>query len=305
MILDHLRALPVEVEVRYGAPASATELAQLADALTGAVSDRDDILEFAGTHYDHERRLMELEYDPIEDGSTAVTAALLEDARAYAAAEFGGELPLPVVFVETSNGPVRAEAIVRGGLDLNRDGNNNIAECTAGFTAKRNGNRGVTTARHCRDRLRIGAAGAGDAISINPAVADYDAIDIQFHRTLTGNGHTTYKTFRATGRGGSDYRPVTAVSNAPMGSVVCHWGRTSGYSCDFVEDQDRCVTYASGRRWCGLDETQNNISAGGDSGGPWFLGQTARGIHSGGGPGASFFTRVGRMRFLDTTVLRR
>ncbi|MDW5327882.1 hypothetical protein [Plantactinospora sp. KLBMP9567] len=94
---------------------------------------------------------------------------------------------------------------------------------------------------------------------------------------------------------------MTAVGNAPMGSVVCHWGRNSGYRCSNVADACRTL---SGHRYCGLDVTREDVSTGGDSGGPWFLGNTARGGHSGASEGvASYFTRISRVRArLDATV---
>ncbi|MGI5146764.1 hypothetical protein ACQEVC_10325 [Plantactinospora sp. CA-294935] len=98
---------------------------------------------------------------------------------------------------------------------------------------------------------------------------------------------------------------MTAVGNAPINSAVCHWGRTSGYRCSHVADTDTCRTL-SGHRYCGLDVTDDDVSAGGDSGGPWFFGNTARGGHSGASDGvASYFTRIGRVRVhLDATVLQ-
>ena len=132
-----------------------------------------------------------------------------------------------------------------------------------------------------------------------------ETIDFQFHRTLTENGHSTNKQFRATSRQESGDRAVSAVANAPIDSVVCHWGRTTGYSCSTVADTDTCQTL-SGQQFCGLDISDNDISEGGDSGGPWFFGNTARGGHTGAFSGVeSYFTRIGRVQnALDATVLQ-
>lgn len=53
-------------------------------------------------------------------------------------------------------------------------------------------------------------------ISTNPIEGGTgtNGADLQFHLTLTANGHTTNKQFRATGRASDDDRTVTAVANS-------------------------------------------------------------------------------------------
>ena len=299
-IISGLQSLPVNTEVQFGAPASATELFDVAYALTTSLAANSDVISASGTRYDPVRRVMRLQYAPVGVSTSSLSSAL-SAALAAAAAAIGGQLPLPVVLESVANRTGTTEITVQGGRDLNLT--SGAAHCTAGFTASRGGSRGLLTARHCNNALVYG--GTEGAISTSPAQTANDAIDFQFHRTLTGNGHTTNKQFRATSRQEDDDRTVTAVANAPQGSAVCHWGRTSGYRCAFVADTDTCQTL-SGHRFCALDVTTSDISAGGDSGGPWFLGLTARGGHTGAFSGVeSYFTRIGRVkRNLDATVLQ-
>jgi hypothetical protein len=62
-----------------------------------------------------------------------------------------------------------------------------------------------------------------------------------------------------------------------------------------------------GLRYCGIAVTEAYISAGGDSGGPWFFGNGARGIHTGrlvvGGASRSGFTAISHATtYMSTTV---
>lgn len=300
-LTERIRALPVDVAVNYGSPASAQEIADLADSLTRVIASSPLAIREAEASYDRDSQTLVLTYTPTTSATQPLVDAIL--ASALEAGRLAtGELPLPVKVVEDDRPPSELEVSVSGGADLNRDSDNTDPQCTAGFTALRD-NRGVLTAAHCINSLRLGIA--PNAIAATPVEPDYTAIDIQFHRTLTENGHTTDKQFRATGRTADDERTVYTVANAPLGSLVCHWGRTSGYSCSEVAEQDVCKTYNSGKRYCGLDITTRDVSSGGDSGGPWFTGTTARGIHSGAASGFhSNFTRISRTSFVDATVLQ-
>ncbi|UYM05633.1 S1 family peptidase [Solicola gregarius] len=296
-VLADLQALPVDVEVQYGAPASARELAALAAALTGAAADHPDVIHSAGTRYDPQSYEFRLEYAAV-DGATDDEVAQVLDAGLADAAQGRPYQRLPVGVVldrDDSREPSVTEATVQGGRNLFRGGSRS---CTAGFTARRHGNRGALTARHCPNRLEY--RNRRGIISRNPAQTSYNAVDLQFHRTL--RRHSTNRQFR---HSRNDDRTVRRVANAPDGSAICHWGGTTGRSCTYVVNQDTCEVL-SGHRYCGLDVTRDDVSAGGDSGGPWFLGTTARGTHSGGNAGnASFFTRVGRLYFLDAHILQR
>jgi streptogrisin C len=303
-IVAELERLPVNTEVQYGAPASSKELARLAYALTKSLAARPDVIRSVGTRYDHERHVLRLQYAPV--GGTQLSTLGSVFQKALTAGTIGGQLPIDVVPELDGDRVAKTEATVQGGRDLNLASNGD-AECTAGFTVVRYGNRGVLTARHCPDALKYGTTSG--IISTNPGVSPNDAIDFQFHRTLTENGHSTNAQFRATSRDASGDRTVLDVANAPMGSVVCHWGRTSTYSCSTVADTDTCKTFYIGsgvwHQYCGLDVTEDDVSAPGDSGGPWFFGSTARGGHTGGDGVESYFTRIGRVAVhLDATVLQ-
>lgn len=127
-------------------------------------------------------------------------------------------------------------------------------------------------------------------------------IDLQWHATLTGNGHVTNHDFLADDDGD---RTVTARANPIIGGTgVCHWGATTGYDCGEVIDTDDCYLYSSGITYCGIDRIGSIDQGGGDSGGPVFFGNTANGIWSAGAGVEGFYTRIGRvMSGLDATII--
>ena len=294
-VIAELARLPRNTEVEYGAPASSKELADLADALTASLAARSDVIRSAGTRYDHERRVLRLQYAPV--GGSQLSALDSVFRAALTAGTIGGQLPVDVVLERDDAHAGVTEAVVEGGRALTWS---NDAHCTAGFTAVRAGSKGVLTARHCNNVLEYN--NHAGIISTNPTQTANASIDFQFHRT--NSGHSTNRQFRATSSDASGDRTVTAVANAPINSTVCHWGQTSGYSCSSVADTNTCEVL-SGDQYCGLDVTDDDVSSGGDSGGPWFFGNTARGGHTGASSSASYFTRISRVQQdLDAAVLQ-
>ena len=207
---------------------------------------------------------------------------------------------LDVAVSHTDADPVEAQATVQGGRRLVSPANSN-GYCTAGFTAIRNGNRGVLTAKHCDNDLRYN--GTKDVITFGASADDAanGIIDIQFHRTLSP--HSTNAQFRTNFDASYD-RVVTGFGNPSVGDVVCKWGETTGYGCTVVAEKDVCVMYSDDKTRCGLARTATAITGSGDSGGPWFIGNTARGIHSAGGSIGSLFTQIGRAQtYLGATPI--
>ena len=64
--------------------------------------------------------------------------------------------------------------------------------------------------------------------------------------------------------------------NPSIGDTVCRFGVASGATCQVVIDLNRCAVGT-----CGLVWTDRSVTIGGDSGGPWFYGTYALGIHRG------------------------
>src|SRR3954466_11368780 len=79
-------------------------------------------------------------------------------------------------------------------------------------------------------------------------------------------------------------RDVAAIANPVSGQTLCKFGQTFGAGCADVQDLSACATVTSAEGTytaCLLVRTDNDISDPGDSGGPWYWGTTAYGIHWG------------------------
>jgi len=303
-MLDELAGLPMDVDVLYGAPAGYAELEQAVSTLASALDSQPGVVSAGAGVVGHGDAIQA--YYALDNGVAGREAATdtekLETAALdkVAAASVDGKLPVSVDIIQKVRAS-RTQATVEGGRDLNT-ASTNAAECTGGFTVSRGGEEGMVTAQHCANGLRYN--GALGVIQYVTAARNSKSghTDLQFHRTLSGN--STNHQFRATGTTSSDDRTVAAAANPVSGQVACHWGRTSSYNCSNVASTNYCESY-SGWIACNLNSTTADISQGGDSGGPWFYGSNAIGVHSGAVTGShSLFTRISAINdFLDATVL--
>jgi|tagenome__1003787_1003787.scaffolds.fasta_scaffold20965399_5 hypothetical protein len=114
--------------------------------------------------------------------------------------------------------------------------------------------------------------------------------------------------------GSSASTPTTRVGQgtATSGQLLCHRGKSTGYSCGNVTSTAYAPTYAGAcPSACSAAFVRVEGSAlaniGGDSGGPWFSGGYAYGIHKGGQEGTvavwACFTPVGRMSDLGVALV--
>lgn len=73
-------------------------------------------------------------------------------------------------------------------------------------------------------------------------------------------------------------------SNQALGASVCHYGISTGYTCGFIISKKYAPSYVNNPNptFIRVHNYDNvDLSQGGDSGGPWYSGQAAWGIHSG------------------------
>lgn len=163
--------------------------------------------------------------------------------------------------VELSFGNERGSSdlqVVRGGGVLQA--------CTTGFTAVKSGiPNGFITARHCFEQT------------------SYEGRKIVTLRgqmkPMEGDGaffSTTEKTeanfYSAPGK----LTSVKQVSSPRIGQSICKYGATTKTTCSTVYKVQQCAN-----NYCELAVAKANISQRGDSGGPWFSGTTAIGVHHG------------------------
>lgn len=145
-----------------------------------------------------------------------------------------------------------------------------ISTCTTGFTVRTSsGTRGVSTAGHCGNTQSL----SGYALTFR-GEAYSGSYDIQWHNA---SGHTFPNTIKV----GSSTRSITGTrtrANQTVGSQVCKQGKTTGYTCGTISTTSYCASGAC--TWVRVAGNGTNLSEGGDSGGPWFSGNTAYGSHT-------------------------
>jgi streptogrisin C len=119
-------------------------------------------------------------------------------------------------------------------------------------TDKDNLDQGVVTASIFPGSADIGLVQTNAGVGLQPFVNDFD-----------GNA-----------------LPVGGSTEAPVGAAVCRSGSTTGTFCGTILAKNQTVNYPEGAV-TGLTRT-DVCAEGGDSGGPWLVGDQAQGVTSGG-----------------------
>lgn len=192
--------------------------------------------------------------------------------------------------VEYKPAPRRSLQHSYGGRRLtNQD---DALRCTTGFTVEKDlageegFTRGIITAGHCIDNPRYHELDTLDTIYTLLRQGDWKTAqrDVQFNYKTSHVAPDDFWDGIAIRDLGAQ---VTRVNS--QGDFVCHWGERTGRSCGNVVS----INFDPGDL-CGdlqTDPCQNVWSKvtgpdlacwGGDSGGPWFSGIAAYGIHTGG-----------------------
>jgi hypothetical protein len=161
-----------------------------------------------------------------------------------------------------------------GGGEALDDG---VQECTTGFSVNRaGGGYGVLTAAHCNginqyrqeDGLVYGSSWVDEHVGRHG--------DLELHTT----DHVEYDDFYSDFGRLRDVVGIEEINTSNQGDTVCKFGRDSGYGCSNIYRLFVCY-YPDSREACGLVAMEGHITEGGDSGGPWFFGNEAWGVHSG------------------------
>jgi hypothetical protein len=281
-LVERISQLPVDVDVRYGAPFSHAQLVSLREALSA----------FAGLDM-----FVSTDFSPLGTNirvrylARGGTLAAQKDAREGIEQEAArvlnglvGDGPRPVVKFELDNelGKDRDFQDLMAGFGY--------SGCTSGFAASIGGTQGLLTAKHCTDRPYY----AGTGIQMGPVVNASPGIDIQFNSVPSP--HSVVRRFKIDAAGTT--KSVTGVADPVYGDFVEKYGVTTGYSWGYVTDADTCNS-SSGN--CHLFKVNMNGDQG-DSGGPCVSGQAARGLVQGGVPGS--YTYCTKISYSPATVLQ-
>lgn len=121
--------------------------------------------------------------------------------------------------------------------------------------------------------------------------------DIQWHERSGA-------TYRNIIKVGSNTRAITATrtrANQVVGGSVCKQGKTTGYTCGTISSTSYCASGVC--TWIRVAGGSVNLSEGGDSGGPWFLGNTAYGSHTYGIGNDSAYMAVNYFSGISVTIV--
>jgi hypothetical protein len=167
-----------------------------------------------------------------------------------------------------------------------------ISTCTTGFTVRNSaGTRGVSTAGHCGNSQSL----SGYALTFR-GEAYSGSYDVQWHNA---SGHTYPNTIKVS----TSTRSITATrsrTSQTVGSQVCKQGKTTGYTCGTIATISYCASGAC--TWVQVSGNGTNLSEGGDSGGPWFSGNTAYGSHTYGMGNDSAYMPVNYFSGISVTI---
>lgn len=216
---------------------------------------------------------------PVEAGTNVIENRVelyVTDRAPIDSAVQGGSLLLPDYVVVNQ---VKALSV----NDISIEAGRNIG-CTSGFSVQNvyTGTKGTTTAAHCDSPQYY----IGVYLPMEHEV-EGGSFDVQWHTTP---GYTPEPWIWD----GSSFRSVTAMKrwqDQMVNQYVCKHGKATGFTCGYIVKTNfqpsgagcGCVFNAT-FVWVHHSSGQR-LSDGGDSGGPWFIGYTAYGIHKGHNPG--------------------
>lgn len=207
----------------------------------------------------------------LEVHSTRELGSVLDTAvSAVHAKGFDSTIGVHLLVRPEEKGAATGEVV--GGAQLNV--NVNQAECTSGFPVYANfrpGQYGLVTADHCANALLYGNL---QWLWFESGTANRMSGDMQWH----GHTQTSLPMFQAVP---GVLRTIADAGYPQVGQPLCRYGRNTR-ECRTVATLDECADYFNVGKYCGLAFTDTGShNVGGDSGGPWFWGNHAYGVHSG------------------------
>ena len=258
------------IQILEGRGVSASEIDVRVEAAHRAIAARNDLVDVVTTNYDHVTDSIIVEAHPCPDNGASGQDAkkISSDLLAGLPAELQ---PMTTVTVDPR---VSAGTTSIGGGRMEQIGSD-FLYCTGGFIAKTvGGTRGIATAGHCPNSFSYTYCGTCTEWSTSYLYGHEGTWgDFQFSTVSDAELDDFYFDFGL-------IRDVAAVSNPVQNQNICRFGHTTGAHCSHVYNLSVCST-VGGVTWCKLVRMDNQTSQGGDSGGPWYWGTTAYGIHHG------------------------
>nr|WP_246167233.1 S1 family peptidase [Sphingomonas piscis] len=186
------------------------------------------------------------------------------------------------VRIEVADRPTNLAATGGGRVEGVDPANGRRYACTTGFVVTDGQRNGIVTAAHCPNDLVYRDEDGGRVPLSFDGQWGWRYRDVQLHVSPERLSPLFYSD-----RPSGTVRQVTGWRNRTSlraGEWLCHYGESSGYSCEVVELTD----YSPPRDLCGgacaptWVTVSGPVCRSGDSGGPVFIGGTAVGITKGG-----------------------
>ncbi len=271
--LDDVRTIaassPIPVEVQTGAELGLLELLAVLEKMPAILGDA-----WASGSADERTGRITVSLMP---GSNLDAARLETDLEA----RFGVPVSVAAEAEVVTNNDTYGGRLLNDGF--------NAPKCTTGFSVQNSGGAtGVATIGHCTNLLRYADTGS-------PAYFATTFVSEVNNTTTEVQWSSVVGTEFAKYWDGTAYRTVSSVkarATLLIGSYACHWGRTTGYSCGTIDNVyfaagNTCVapsfTSACAATWIRVVDgpvgALDVSCSPGDSGGPWFVGSEAYGIH--------------------------
>jgi hypothetical protein len=184
------------------------------------------------------------------------------------AAEVGLRVPETALVVTTE---------VRATPATNMYAGRPLSDCTSGFSVQKSStNRGISTAGHCSDSQTWAAT--GEALQFQAQNVGHSH-DEQWHK----RADATIKNWAWDGN--PDWRWITGKrhrNNQNVGDYVCKFGKVTGYGCGNIVSKisTGCVVNGAATFIKVHSNSGQDLAESGDSGGPWYISETALGITS-------------------------
>jgi hypothetical protein len=153
-----------------------------------------------------------------------------------------------------------------------------VGGCTWGFTGVQGSTKVLSGAGHCSSANGYGTLVATTLL----ATSTFGQVDVSKH-TSSSFWYGEYDNFvERTGLPNLEITSRTPWASTDYLDVVCHQGTTSGHSCGWVTSLIYSPSWVpNGSQFVQVESPTLNVLVG-DSGGPWFYGNSAYGIHTGG-----------------------
>ena len=193
--------------------------------------------------------------------------------------EAGEQLPNKVDVVKVDE-LSRATTDLYGGLTIRNITGNEVRFCTTGFSVTHSdGREGITTAAHCRENQTYN----GTALDFVEGRLG-GKYDVQWHEAPG----FTMRGLMKVGQNLSRHVRSTRIRDLQtVGEYVCKYGHSTQFGCGNIETKTFQPTDQTGcSSGCTFEPTfirvhsnsGDDLANGGDSGGPWFSGNTAYGV---------------------------